>query len=282
MRTALAFLLILAPMPAAAHEGTAAWETWPAALPIALAAALILAAWIGRRARLRIGEALAILAGLAMLGAALVGPLPALEDRSLAAHMVAHELLIVGAAPLLAHGRAWHLTLPALPFALRRGGAAILRAVRPSSAWIMQPLPATVLSGAVLWLWHLPGPFVAALEHPAMHALQHLSFFATALLFWAAMQAPAHRRREGAAALYLFATALHTGALGALMAFSAQSWYPLRGAPPFGLSPLEDQQLAGLIMWIPGGLVYAAAALVQLARMLARPAAPLRLHGRGA
>lgn len=281
MRPALALLLILAPMPAAAHEGTA-WETWPAAFPIALTAALILAAWIGRRARLRTGEAVAILAGLAMLAAALVGPLPALEDRSLAAHMVAHELLMVGAAPLLAHGRAWHLTLPALPFALRRAGAVILRAVRQSSAWIVQPLPATLLSGAVLWLWHLPGPFVAALEHPAMHALQHLSFLATALLFWAAVQAPAHRRREAAAALYLFATALHTGALGALMTFSARSWYPLQGAPLFGLSPLEDQQLAGLIMWIPGGLVYAAAALLQLARMLARPATPLRLHGRGA
>jgi cytochrome c oxidase assembly factor CtaG len=231
---------------------------------------------------LRAGEALAILAGLAMLAAALIGPLPALEDRSLTAHMIAHELLILGAAPLLANARAWHVTMPALPFGLRRGVAAVLRAARPFAAVLVQPLPATLLSGAVLWLWHLPGPFQAALEDPVLHALQHLSFFASALLFWAAMQAPAYRRREAAAALYLFATALHTGALGALMAFSRHVWYPLQGMPAFGLSPLEDQQLAGLIMWIPGGLVYAAVALLQLGRMLARPPTSARPRRSGA
>ena len=283
MRTALALLLLAIATPAAAHEGGGgAAQSWPAAVPIALAAALILTAWIGRRARLRRGEALAILAGTAMLALALVGPLPALEDRSLAAHMIAHELLIVGAAPLLAHARAWHVTMPALPFAIRRGGAALLRAARRCLSTLLRPVAATLMSGAVLWLWHVPGPFLAALESPLLHALQHLSFFASALLFWAAMQAPAHRRREGAAVLYLFATALHTGALGALMTFSPRAWYALEGSPPFALNPLEDQQLAGLIMWIPGGLVYAAVALVQLGRMLARPAAPLRPSGRGA
>jgi putative membrane protein len=282
MSLLLALLLVAAATPAAAHEGADVASSWPAALTVAVGAALILAAWIGRRARLRGGEAICVAAGVAFLALALVGPLPALEDRSLAAHMIAHELLMLAAAPLLAHARAWHLTIPALPLGMRRMGAALLRAARRGFGAMLQPLPATLLSGAVLWLWHLPGPFMSALEHPVLHALQHASFFASALLFWAAMQAPAHRRREGQAALFLFATALHTGALGALMTFSSQSWYALEGARPFGLSPLEDQQLAGLIMWIPGGLVYAAAALLALGRMLARPAAPLPLHGRGA
>jgi cytochrome c oxidase assembly factor CtaG len=189
---------------------------------------------------------------------------------------------MAGAAPLLAGARCWRLTIAALPFVLRRGGAAAARAARRPLGFLLQPLGATLLSAAALWGWHVPGAFIAALEHPAIHALQHATFFATALVFWAALQAPAHRRREGAAALYLFATALHTGALGALMAFSAQVWYPLAGAPPFGLTAIEDQQLAGLIMWIPGGLVYAAAALLQLGRMLSRPAPALPLSGKGA
>jgi putative membrane protein len=276
MTSGLALLMLLAATaPAGAHEGQEWAEAWPGALAVALAALLILSSWLRRRARLRLGEAALVAVGLTMLALALIGPLPALEDRSLAAHMVAHELLMVGAAPLLVVARVWHLTLPALPFGLRRGAAALMRWMRPALAALARPLAATLISGAVLWLWHLPGPFAAALEQPGLHALQHASFFLTALLFWAAMLAPAHQRREGVAALYLFATALHTGALGALMTFSAESWFPLQGEPPLGLTPLEDQQLAGLIMWIPGGLVYAAAALLALGRMLSRPAAPL-------
>jgi putative membrane protein len=276
MTAALALLMLLAATaPAPAHEAGARAEGWPGALAVALAALLILSSWLRKRARLKLGEAALVALGLGMLALALIGPLPALEDRSLAAHMVAHELLMIGAAPLLVLARAWHLTLPALPFGMRRGAAALLRLVRPAAAALLRPLAATLVSGAVLWMWHLPRPFAAALEQPGLHALQHASFFLTALLFWAAMLTPAHQRREGASALYLFATALHTGALGALMTFSAASWYPLQGEPPLGLTPLEDQQLAGLIMWIPGGLVYAAAALLALGRMLSRPAAPL-------
>jgi putative membrane protein len=282
MTLMLALLLLIGAADiASAHEGGAT-ESWPAALAVALAAALILRAWTGRRARLAGGEAAAVFAGLAMLAAALIGPLAALENRSLAAHMTAHELLMVGAAPLLASARAWRLSLPALPFALRRTAAALLRSLHRPIAALARPLTATLLSAAALWIWHLPGPFQAALRDPIIHALQHASFFGTALLFWAAMLSPAHWRREGAALLCLFATALHTGALGALMTFSPRNWYALEGVPPFGLSLIEDQQLAGLIMWIPGGLVYAAAALLALARMLARPAAPLPFERSGA
>jgi cytochrome c oxidase assembly factor CtaG len=283
MTALLALLLLIgAGSPASAHESQTGAEGWPAALAIAIAATLILSAWIGRRARLGTGEAAAVFAGLALLAAAVVGPLPSLENRSLAAHMVSHELLLVGAAPLLAGARAWRRTVPALPLALRRSLAALLRRARTPLAVLPRPLPATLLSAAVLWAWHLPGPFEAALRSPALHALQHASFFGTALLFWAAMLAPAHWRRDGAAMLYLFVTALQTGALGALMTFSPRSWYALEGTPPLGLSPIEDQQLAGLIMWIPGGLVYAAAALLMFARVLSRPGAALPVQRSGA
>ncbi|MDF2764264.1 MAG: cytochrome oxidase caa3-type, assembly factor CtaG-like protein, partial [Rhodospirillales bacterium] len=119
MTALLALLLLAAATPAAAHEGTEAAPSWTAALAVSFGAALILAAWIGRRARLRRGEAICVAAGFAFLASALVGPVPALEDRSLAAHMIAHELLMLAAAPLLVHARVWHLTIPALPFGMR-------------------------------------------------------------------------------------------------------------------------------------------------------------------
>jgi cytochrome c oxidase assembly factor CtaG len=273
MRILLAALFLIGSASAAsAHQLWGGFSSWTAALPVSLAAVLILFAWFSRRARLTLGEAISVGIGLAALALALIWPLPAWEDRSLTAHMVAHELLMVAAAPLLVGVRAWRFGIPAWPFATRRIGAAVLRSIRPSLSVLLQPLPATLISAAALWIWHLPGLFAAALTDPILHTAQHASFFFSALLFWAAMKTAARRQREATALICLFMTALHTGALGALMAFSPRSWYPLEGPPLLGLTLLEDQQLAGLIMWIPGGLVYAGAALLAFARMLARPA----------
>jgi len=101
--------------------------------------------------------------------------------------------------------------------------------------------------------------------------LQHLCFMVSALLFWWAVLFNRHAGfgALGAAAA-LFTTALHTSLLGALLSFSSTLWYPVYGALPrrFGVSPLEDQQLGGLIMWVPGGLVFLAAALVLLVQPL--------------
>ena len=116
-----------------------------------------------------------------------------------------------------------------------------------------------------LWAWHMPPLFDRALESEGWHIAQHLSFLLTALLFWWAMaHGRAGRHGYGLAALCLFLTSLVGGALGALMAVSASPWYApyaAMGMTPWGLSPAEDQQLAGLVMWIPGGAFHAAAAL---------------------
>jgi putative membrane protein len=272
MRTVLAALFLIASASAAcAHELSGAFSSWTAALPVSLAAALILFASFSGRARLKLGDAISVGFGLAALGLAIIWPLPAWEDRSLTAHMIAHELLMVAAAPLLVGVRAWRFGIPAWPFGARRVAAALLRSARPCCVFLLQPIPATLVSAVALWIWHLPGLFAAALTDPVLHSAQHASFFFSALLFWAAMRSAARRRREGTALICLFISALHTGALGALMAFSPRSWYPLEGPPLLGLTMLEDQQLAGLIMWIPGGLVYAGAALIAFARLLARP-----------
>jgi len=116
-----------------------------------------------------------------------------------------------------------------------------------------------------MWVWHLPPLFDRALGHQGWHVAQHLSFLLSSLLFWwAMMHGREGRHGYGVSALCLFATSLIGGALGALMAVSTSPWYAgyaAMGMTLGGLTPAEDQQLAGLLMWIPGGLFHAAAAL---------------------
>jgi cytochrome c oxidase assembly factor CtaG len=139
-----------------------------------------------------------------------------------------------------------------------------------------------VLQAAALWLWHLPTLFDRALDSDGWHISQHLSFVVSALLFWTAML----ERREsgralGAPVLCLFVTSVVSGALGALMAFSQSPWYAryaAMGLAPFGLTPVEDQQIAGLLMWVPGGLVHVGAALALIAGALREPTSTETVH----
>ncbi|HEX2188904.1 MAG TPA: cytochrome c oxidase assembly protein, partial [Longimicrobiaceae bacterium] len=150
------------------------------------------------------------------------------------------------------------------------GAGGWARGGRVRAAWgaLTAPSAAWLLHAAAIWLWHLPALYQATLASDAVHGLQHLSFLGTALLFWWAL---AHGRRGrtgyGAAVLALFTTALHSGGLGALLTFSPRPWYPAyaESTAAWGLTPLEDQQLAGLIMWIPAGVSYLIAGLLLLA-----------------
>jgi cytochrome c oxidase assembly factor CtaG len=116
-----------------------------------------------------------------------------------------------------------------------------------------------------MWAWHAPALFDRAIGHQGWHIAQHLSFLLTSLFFWWAMlHGRSDRSGYGTSAFCLFATSLIGGMLGALMTFSASPWYAgyvAMGMTPYGLSAIEDQQLAGLIMWIPGGLFHGIAAL---------------------
>jgi putative membrane protein len=225
-------------------------------------------------------QAAAFAGGWLALVAALVSPLDALGERLFSAHMVQHELLMIVAAPLLVLGRplaAWAWAIPAAP--LRVIGSAFR-----SSAWsgpwrlITDPLAAWALHALALWVWHVPAFFEAALEHTGWHVLQHASFLVTALLFWWAVIGGDTRSRKsaGLATFYLFTTMLHTGALGALLTLASTPWYPAYAATAsaMGLAPLEDQQLGGLVMWVPGGVAYLAAGLAAVTRLLASPEHP--------
>jgi cytochrome c oxidase assembly factor CtaG len=114
-------------------------------------------------------------------------------------------------------------------------------------------------------MWHLPGLYQATLRSEILHTLQHASFLGTGLLFWwTVVHGREGRMGYGASVFYLFATAMHSGGLGALLTFASTPWYPAyAGATAaWGLTPLEDQQLAGLIMWIPAGLWWGGAGVV--------------------
>ena len=253
------------------------WALEPG-LVIPLAAAGVLyakgfaALW--RRARTRDehrwrGASFAV--GWIVLALSLLSPLHDLSEQLFSAHMVQHELLMVVAAPLLVLGRPVAVFLWALPRSARFAVARVARNTTLRRTWhtVARPFDAWLIHGVVIWVWHLPSLFQATLTSESVHALQHASFVGSALLFWWSIL-HGQRAARGMTIVYLFTTAVHTGVLGALMAFARVPWYPTytNGAAIWGLSPMADQQLAGLIMWIPASVAYLLAALVAIRRWL--------------
>ena len=273
---------LIAPIawPAQAH-GDNVWHEWTldpwVTVPLALSVTWFFLGYRLLRARERVPgshrtQARWFSLGWGILAAALVSPLHAAGERSFAAHMAEHELLMLAAAPLLVLARPVGIALWALPNPLRSRCGSLGHRAWFAVSWraLSDPVVATLLQAAALWLWHAPGLFDLALASSGWHIAQHLSFIVTALLFWSSVL-NAHRSRPALAIGALFFTATISGALGAFMALSSSPWYAgyaALGMAPFGLTPAEDQQLAGLLMWIPGGLVHAIVALVLLARGL--------------
>lgn len=216
---------------------------------------------------------LAFAAGWVVLVAALCSPLHELSERLFSAHMVQHELLMVVAAPLLVLSRPTAFVLMGLPAAMRRTVAGVMRRESARRAWhvLVRPFDAWLIHGAAIWLWHIPVLFQSTLRSESAHAAQHVSFLASAVLFWWSIAHSRQRATQGTAVIYLFTTTVHTGVLGALLTFARQPWYPeyAAGAASWGLCPLADQQLAGMIMWIPASVAYLVAALAVVRRWLA-------------
>lgn len=238
--------LCLAARPAT--PPSAIWTDWSLAPEVVLPLAAALALGFRHREQAWPRRAL-FLAGWLLLAVALVSPLCRLAASSASAHMAQHAILVALAPPLLVLG-------------LTRGR----RDAR--STW--PGLPAVSLAyGAAIWLAHAPRVYEAALDGPAAHLLLLAVLLGSGLLFWDQVL---RRARAGEAILALFLAMVHTGLLGALLTFAPRPWYPVFAGrvEAWGLSPLEDQQLAGLLMWVPMGGVYLAVALALLARVLAR------------
>jgi putative membrane protein len=213
--------------------------------------------------------------GVIMLVIALVSPVHYLGEHLFTFHMIEHEIVMAVAAPLIVLARPIGVLFWGLPRPLRRGAMRVVKSLPVATLWNVATagIVATALHAAAIWIWHVPALFDATVTNILLHRLQHLSFFITAIFFWWAV---IWRETRGAGAWHIFLTMLHTSILGALIALAPRVAYmsQTQYAGEWGLTPLEDQQLAGIVMWVPGGIVYASAALAMLAGLI-------RTAGRG-
>lgn len=209
---------------------------------------LVLALVIGMASRtaFRPGHRKLFVTGWAIVTTALISPLCALSVALFSARVGQHMILTVIAGPLIALG------LPA-----------------PVARFARSPLVGAAAFTAILWLWHSPAPYAATFTSDFIYWAMHLTTFGSALWLWRAVLHAPPERMAGAIAATLM-TGLQMALLGALITFTPFPFY----APHYlttavwGLSPLADQQLGGVIMWLPGGMIVAAAIVAPLGRIL--------------
>jgi putative membrane protein len=237
---------------------------------------LYLAGLLGLRQRggkLRLVPILCFASGWLSLFLALESPVHEISEQLFWVHMTQHEILMLVSAPLLIVSRPAATLLFALPQRWRSPIVNIGKVGLIHRAWLLisAPVAAWMLHALALWAWHASRFFDAALASEWLHAAQHISFLGTALIFWwTLLHQHAGRLGHGGAILYVFTTAVHTSVLGALLTFAPRIWYRpyAQTAPLWGLSGLQDQQLGGLIMWIPAGTLLTIVALLLLGQWL--------------
>ena len=265
------FIMLVVALPVHAHNGIAVpedvWSHWDLN-PTILIALLLPTYLYGRGAlgyHVSAGRSVAFLGGMGTLFVALMSPLDAMSGALFSAHMGQHLLLILVAAPLLVWSHPLPSLLRGLPANSNRVFGKLARVPLARTLWhnLTQPMNALVLHIAAIALWHVPLFYSAAFQYPIVHLLEHASFFLSAALFWWVIRRNA---ALGTRVFAIFTVMMVSGLLGALMTFASSAWYPdhVQSAALWGLTALEDQRLAGLLMWIPSGLVYVGFAAVIL------------------
>jgi cytochrome c oxidase assembly factor CtaG len=259
--------------PPAPHDLWGAWNLDPVLL-----GGLLLAAWAfwrgqtsGPRRPVDSWRARCFSGALVALGLALLSPLDALSGSLASAHMVQHLLLLLVAAPLLALSAPSSAILRGSPLALRRASGRWRRRfglTHGNLGALRHPAAVWLLSVGVVWFWHAAAPYDATLDNQLLHVLEHASFLVTAVLFWQVVVGVrgAARVSGGLGVLLVFAMAMQSVFLSVLLTFARTPWYSGYAATtaPWGLDPLTDQRLAGVIMWIPAGGIYLVVALALL------------------
>lgn len=219
----------------------------------------------------------AYLLGLFFIAISLLSPIDTLSSFLFAMHMVQHLLMVMFAPPLLMIANPFPVFLWGLPDPLRRSaGYWLSRAisqhspVRRTLRSLLSPGTSWFVFVIVLWGWHDPNLYNAALRHQWIHDLEHITFFVTAMLFWWRITGAGPRVHQKLSLLGRVALAIAgvppNMVLGVFLAFASEPLYSFYVEMPriTGLSALEDQSLSGIIMWIPGSMMYIIAALVML------------------
>lgn len=239
----------------------------------------------GRRSRL-------FHSGVIVVALALLSPLDGAADSLASAHMIQHLLLGVIAAPLLALARPGAVLLRGSPSLVRALNRRVQRAAGPAARGRLReavPVAAWLAAAGTLWFWHGARAYEAALANDGVHWLQHASFLVTGVAFWSAIVGAGglNRPGPGLSMILLFFMTMQGALLATLLVFAPEPWYETyrSTAPAWGLDPLTDQRLAGVMMWLVSGAVHLAAALVVLLRWVfpsegAEPR-PLSIAGSG-
>jgi cytochrome c oxidase assembly factor CtaG len=217
---------------------------------------------VGRGRLVSPTRAVLFLLGLAVTGVALGPPLDGTVETSFTAHMTQHVLLIWISAPLLVAGSPMPVLLWALPDRYRLAAQRRWRTVHRSvagPAWPMWVAATAAVQAVVLAVWHLPVLYQAALDNSLVHAAEHASFLFSAMAFWWTIAGAVRRSRFGAGVLAVFVAKLPGLFLGVGLTLATRVWYPHYGT---GAGAVHDQQAAGVVMWVGGGMVATIAALV--------------------
>lgn len=277
-------------------------ESWPLEWPVILGVLVMSSLYLrgarrlwrqaGRGHGLSVRQAALFATGMLILVIALLTPLAAVGSSVFAVHMVQHLLLVQIVAPLLVLGKPGVAVAWALPRqGTQRGWQRWLQlpAVRRTRTFFTHWFVAWTLHALAVVGWHIPAAFQWALRSELGHALQHISFLGTALLFWQSTglgrlgyAGAAHRSLHLVGALSIFSTGVYGAVLGATLTLTGNVVYRdhARRALAWGLMPLEDQRLAGLIMWIGGGTISLITALAFIGVMLRVAPQPRRTASR--
>jgi cytochrome c oxidase assembly factor CtaG len=277
------------PIPPVAEAICQSWEFDPWALALILILGVIyVCGWrrVHRQMPHRFGAArlAAFLAGLAALFLAIASPLHAYADLLLTAHMLQHLLLMLIVPPLLLAGAPYQPLLRGLPRRVVKHG------LGPCLAWpalwrwgrrLTHPLTAWLAFVVTSTAWHVPALYELALRAPGWHAVEHLCFVATALLFWWPVLQPWPSRPQGSRWVlipYLFLADVQNTILAAFLTFCERVLYPTYATAPrlTAMTALDDQAAAGAIMWVLGSVAFLIPAACVTIQVLQGPRVAVR------
>ena len=262
------------------HAHNVASQPYGVLLVFVLMVVVYVRGWLHVRSLIPAWRAASFLLGLFLIGVAVASPMASLVHELLTAHMIQHLLLMTFAAPLIWLGEPLMAFSHGLQTSVREGMALLFR--RPS----MQTVGKAITHPAVCWLaataalvvFHIPAMLALAMESPTCHAIVEVSFLLAGLLFWwpVVQPWPNTKRPEWLTVVYLFLATLPCDILSGFLVFCDRVVYAgyVSSSHPLGLSPLDDQQFAGALMWTVVTVVYFIVGGVISVRLLS----PQRLH----